>query len=772
MGQLLRGIAARKAASVSLFLLVLVVVAGTVTAVTFSELTGTPLGAVGALLLLGVVAVSVQSSQVAQLRHREIALAQIRGRARARLYAYYLTEPFTVLVAATVGGVFVGREVTQTAADAWLGPEGTVTISHVGVAAVCLAAALCLVAVAAGSYQTLQQPLVEQLDEGRRPRRSATLVLLGQTVVLVAAAIAVYQAAHGGGVREDWRGLASPALLTPVLTGLAAAQIAAWLLAFGSARAVRLTGRSRGGGLGAFLTVRRLARRRDTVGGTSLVVAAAVVAAVTVSSAGAVAAWQDETARLRLGGPQRMEVSGGALAAYTLSRQADPDGRWLMAVVTAPDRSEAYRRTFADMERWDSVVGDFFAGTGAAAVSQSATVLRAADVVRPMTVDQASVVFDRGSLQDKYHVQVTISYVDDDGDVDVAVLTPTARPGAGTDRVTTPVDSCSRGCVVHQITVNAERNAGRTNLLELSGLRFGTTDLLAGRGWRPVPGDYIPDVLTYAGDLMRVQVSPFSEPLLLSDLGRAQPLPALSTPGVSLFKPQRHRVTFATDGSQHPVDVVATVPALPFVGRQGLLLDLPSALAGASSMISTATAAIVARADTPASVLATLETSGQVSAPQRYPSTLERARARPDAQGIRLYVLMSLFASLIAAISLVGSVLAQRAERRDEAASLRVCGVPVSSINNASAVEAAVLAVTAFVVVGLAGWAASGASLDALSLVPRSEYLPVMGGPTNLAGVVAVAAGAALLVGIVTYAGCRGVARTSPPSRLRGGGSR
>ena len=410
MRLVLRGIGARRAANVTLFALSVVVVAGMLTAVTFSELTGTPVGVVGALLLLGVVAVSVQSGQVAQLRHAEIALAQIRGRAGARLYAYYLTEPFAILGGATVVGVLVGRWVTQSAAHAWLGADVTVTTSDVAAGSVALAAALCLVAVAAGSYQTLQRPLIERLDQARRPQGSTTLLLLGQTVVLVAAAIAICQAARGSGVQDDWRGLASPALLAPVLTGLAAGQLAAWLLAFSSARAVGPTGRSRRRGLGRLLAVRRLARRRDSAGGGRLVVAAAVVAVVTVTAAGAVTAWQEETVRLGLGGPQRMDVDGGALAAYTLSERADPDGRWLMAVVAAPDRSEAYRRTFADMDRWERVIGDFFSGTGAAGLSQDATALSAAHAVQPLTGDEASVVFGRSSLDDKYDVQVAISY--------------------------------------------------------------------------------------------------------------------------------------------------------------------------------------------------------------------------------------------------------------------------------------------------------------------------------------------------------------------------
>lgn len=771
MGQVLRGIGARRAATMALFALGVVVVAGTLTAVTFSELTGTPVGAVGALLLLGAVAVSVQSGQVARLRRTEIALAQIRGRTGTRLYAYYLTEPFVVLLAAAAVGVPVGRWVTERAAHRWLGDQVPVTISQLGAGSVVLAVVLGLAGVIAGSHQTLQQPLVEQLDQSRRPRQSATLVLLGQTVVIVAAAIATYEATQGGDVREDWRGLASPALLTPVLIGLASAQVAAWLLALGSSWAVRRPGRSARRGLGLFLAVRRLARRRDTVGGTRLVVAAAVVAAVTVSGSGAVTAWTAETARLQLGGPQRMAVEGGALTAYTVSHGADPGGRWLMAVTAAPDRSEAYRRSFADMERWDRVVGGFLAGTGAAAVSAAVNALQAGEPLRTATGTKASVTFVRTSLRHAREVGVTIDYVNDTGQVASVALAPTARPGPGVNRVTKPIAGCLHGCVVNQVTVDGWTR-GRGDHLVLGAVEFGTRDLLADRRWRVQPGDKFREALTYEDDRLDVALPWLPAPLVLTDVASRQPLAAVSTPGLTLLKQHRAPMGFGPDGSDHPVDVVGTASMLPYLGRQGVLIDLPRALAGATSMIPTAAAAIIARADTPAGVLAELEASGQVSTPRAYSAILRHARAAPAAQGIRLYLLMSVFAGLIAGVSLIASVLAQRADRRDEAASLRVSGVPVSSITGAHAVEAFVLALTAFVVVWLAGWVASGASLGALSLVPQSDYLPLLGGPNRPWEIIAVAAGAGLLVGGVTYAAYRSVARSSPPSLLRVGAGR
>ncbi|MEJ7690217.1 MAG: hypothetical protein WKF76_07165 [Nocardioidaceae bacterium] len=532
------------------------------------------------------------------------------------MYAYYLTEPFAILGGATVVGVLVGRWVTQSAAHAWLGADVTVTTSDVAAGSVALAAALCLVAVAAGSYQTLQRPLIEQLDQARRPQGSTTLLLLGQTVVLVAAAIAIYQAARGSGVQDDWRGLASPALLAPVLTGLAAGQLAAWLLAFSSARAVGPTGRSRRRGLGRFLAVRRLARRRDSAGGGRLVVAAAVVAVVTVTAAGAVTAWQEETVRLRLGGPQRMDVDGGALAAYTLSKQADPDGRWLMAVVAAPDRSEAYRRTFADMDRWERVIGDFFTGTGAAGVSQDATALRAAHAVQPLTGDEASVVFDRSSSTTNTTCRWRSAMSTTTVPSTRRPCLPSARPGPGTDRVS-HAGRRLRPRVRRQPDHGRRGNDMRAGPTRSCWATCGSAAATCSsdRGWRMAPGEVHPG----CGDVCRgpasaSRCSRYSEPIVLTDLGRRQPLAAVSTPGVTLLE-----VSTETGSPSGRMGLITRSTSSrrsqrcrSSVGKECCSTCRVRSQAPAR-MVSTATAAILARADTPASVLADLQDSGQVS---------------------------------------------------------------------------------------------------------------------------------------------------------------
>ena len=237
MSQLTRGIAWRKGQAITLFLLGTVVVAGCLVAAQFSELTDTPAGSVGIILLLGVVALSVQAAASARSRRSEIALAQIRGRQGARLFAYFLTEPVTILVLATIAGVLLGRMVTELAADRWLDTsQDPAHIGGLGWASVALAAAASLGAVVAGSWRTVREPLVEQIDAGHRPRPAATLVLFGQTLVIVAAGIAAFQASQDAGSRDGWAGLVNPALLSPILLGLAAGQLAAWGIQGGRVR--------------------------------------------------------------------------------------------------------------------------------------------------------------------------------------------------------------------------------------------------------------------------------------------------------------------------------------------------------------------------------------------------------------------------------------------------------------------------------------------------------------------------------------------------------
>ena len=772
VSQLIRGIVWRRSQALTLVALGTAVVAGCLVAVTFSELTNTPVGSAGVLLLLGAVALTVQAAAASRSRRTEIALAQIRGRHGLRLFAYFLAEPVALLLLATALGVLAGRWVVSTAAEAWLGTgadAATVEVSGLGWSAVAAASIVGVAAVVAGSWRTVREPLIQQLDDARRPAPATTLLLFGQILVLVAALIAGYQAATGTSARDSWAGLANPALLSPVLLGLAAGQVAAWSLRLAASRAASRPATATR--LSSFLAIRRLGRRADTAMGTRLVIAAAVVAAVTANATAAVAAWQVETTKLDLGGAQRFTVEAGALAAYEVSHTVDPGGQWLMAMVSFPDESEPYRRVFADTERWESVVGPFLAGTGAATVSEHVQQLATGERIRVATGPRVSATFDTASARALRGERLTISYVTDTGGVELLVLAPKdslLEPGSTT--VSARLRECDGGCVVNELLLDGLRRPGQAGALTITSIDFGGVELLEEGNWREQ--DAVPHLHGAAqrGGTLRVHFPRYGETIVLT-AGTSQPEQvAIATPG---FRPNREAkapIAYSVDGSEHPVSIVGTAGSLPLVGQQGMLLDLSRALTFGANTAAAATSYVVARDDTPAAVIDRLRATGAVARPQSFASLLTQAEQRTDAQGARLYTLISAFAAIIAVIGLAAAVSGQRRERQREAASLRVTGVGSEHIAAAYRVEAGWLAACTLLVVGVAGWVAARVTVQGLSLVPESAYSPPLTAQPNVGLLFAVAAGAAALVGVLTLTLNRRVVAGSPPSVLREGG--
>jgi putative ABC transport system ATP-binding protein len=769
VGHVVRGLLWRGASALTLVCLTAAVVAGCLASVRYSELTDTPVGSIGVLLVLGAVVTSVQASATARGRRNEIALAQIRGRHGVGLLASFLVEPVVLVVVGSALGVAVGKAALALAVRAWLDqPSGHVddSISH-GAWIAAGAAVGCVVAsVIAGSWRVVREPLIEQLDESHRPEPPAAVVLLGQTGVVVAAAVAGYESTQHAGVRDGWGAVFDPSLLTPVLLGLAAGQAAIWT-ARGVGAAMTRSGRH-AFGVARFLAIRRLARRSDTAFGARVVIAAGVVAAVTLSAGTAARAWQDESTRIAMGGPLRYTVDdGAALAAYQATHDLDPDGRWLMTMVSAPDKSEAYRRAFADMSRWRSVVGDFYAGTGAASIADHAGELETGAPVRPAVGDSISVAFDASTLAANLQVAVSVYYVTPRGGVGTAILRApkSAAGGTGTVEVTGRVrTACQAGCVVTQVVIDGYRIRPYHDLV-ISDLRFGDVSLLDD-AWR---GDNRYGRVRQDADGLHVRLSVWGDSLELRPAAGLQPLAALWTPGLVTMREGRRAIGYAVDGREHVVEPVGTVAMLPFVGRQGMLMDLSRALAVSTPVIPTATTYIVARADTPPSVLDRLTATGLVGEPTDVGSALAAASERPDAQGVRLYSLMSGFAALIALLGMASSAAAQRRDRRHEAASLRVSGVPSRTLTAAIRTEAVWLALMVFALVAAVGWAASRVAIENLELVPISPYSPLLTSTPSLRSVAIAAAGAGVVVGLGTFLAYRSIARTSPPRILRGG---
>jgi hypothetical protein len=269
------------------------------------------------------------------------------------------------------------------------------------------------------------------------------------------------------------------------------------------------------------------------------------------------------------------------------------------------------------------------------------------------------------------------------------------------------------------------------------------------------------------GSSLDVELDRFGDATSLSPDLASQDLAALTTPGLDLDATRRGPIVYSVDGKERVADVVGHVAALPFVGRTGALLDLRRALAGAGTTIAESASYVVAREGTPDAVLAALDATGLVGEPRGFVASLDRAERRADAQGVRLYTLMSGFAGIVALLGLAAAVAGQRAERQREAASLRVTGVRARHIRSAHRMEALWLAVCACVVVAITGWLAARLTMRGLSLVPQTAYSPTLQGSPQPATVATVAVGAGLLVGLVTMLVNRRIARSARPSMLR-----
>jgi hypothetical protein len=160
---------------------------------------------------------------------------------------------------------------------------------------------------------------------------------------------------------------------------------------------------------------------------------------------------------------------------------------------------------------------------------------------------------------------------------------------------------------------------------------------------------------------------------------------ALTTPDVRL----RPRLS-GIDGSSPAVRVVGGVGAVPFLGRDGSLLDLPRVLRGAVGTVADARPVVVARADTPEAVLSRLHRDGGGD-PTTYPSVREALDATPEARADSLALLVAVGVALVALTHLAAWLAGQRGRRRAEVAALRVAGLTPRVVRRAYVVEAVAL---------------------------------------------------------------------------------
>jgi len=434
--------------------------------------------------------------------------------------------------------------------------------------------------------------------------------------------------------------------------------------------------------------------------------------------------WRDDAGRLQAGGPIAVPFQAGGLRAYAAAHDADPQGRWLMAAVAVHDLSPAHRRVFVDAARWNAVVGDFVHGTSAADASDHMSTL--ADQGGPTMMKSDSIQVDVSSIGAGGSGTVSIDYLSDHG------YPQTAHVKVGhTGSVTAALPSCRVGCALLSVTLAGDP-------FDVSTVTAGKTRLLGSASHDEGAPDHALTVV--AGDA---------------------PVAALTTPGLL-----RSSVVDGIDGDSHPVHVVGSVGAVPFVGRAGSLLDLRRVLRGAAGTVAAARSVVLARADTPADVLARLHEDGG-GKPTTYTAVADRLDSTPQARADSLALLVAVGVGLVALTHLLAWLAGQVGRRRTEVAGLRVAGIGPHAVRRAYVVEAVMLASVVMVAAAIAAVATTIPLLKPMELVGGWGSAPVLVleiRPFTLGGVV-------LGIALLTAALCAFVftrfGRAARPAALR-----
>jgi len=673
-------------------------------------------------------------------RRQEAALLRLHGRRGVRWVTALVAEP---LLTAVLGGA-------AGAAVALL--LGSGSASPALVAAVWLVATATVVT---AMVVALRGPLTDLLRpaEADRARRASAVAALAPVVVAVAAVVALLR--RSSPAPDAW------AFTAPAVVGLAAGLLATALVRLVASRLARRPD------LGPSLAGHRMALPRTAVG-LPVLVGSAVLVGCAANTALAVHDWARDTALVTSATPLVVSYDGPADELLDATHEADPDGQWLMgAVRVLEDDRPVSRRVYLDTTRFERVVGDRLAGTAAADGSAEVSELRAAaEETEPEPVTTGRRLAVRLTLAGPRPRPLRL---------DVLTISPSgagrqtvfARPTPGTPTdVSTDLSRCETGCRVTGLEVAIGIPCGSETWAQprcqrpavtLTELDLGGLDLLA-RPWELAePDDRPPGEVTATPGRLRVRPSSAGTSYLTTDRS-PWATPILATTSVD-WPDQPEAPT--TGGMARPARVLATADALPVVGAAGTVLDLSTSVIPGTGAVARAEPLVLARADTPDSVLAQLGTTRPGSALSR-----EVVDAADDGVAGR-FALLAAGGALLGLLAVALPAARLRRERAHERAVLRLVGVRRSDQRAAGRLQVVVMALAA----GLASVAATllvvGALSDALPVLAAGPgQLPLDTGP-RVAALLLAGAVATVLAGAATWWTGHVPDRASLPARLR-----
>ena len=638
--------------------------------------------AVVSVVLVALVLLARLLAAAMDLRRTELALASLRGYGRRQMWWLGLVEPVLTVLIATPLGLVAGFLGYRALAGTWLVPGLPVPLVLGSVLAVATVVLATLGVAALVVRDSLGETLAQQIAGVRRPARAGRAALLGR-LVIVAAAVTVLVATLSASKRSspDATDLVLPILLA-VSVGMVTT-LGAQVIARGWSRGT--AGRF---GVFSFLASRTISRRRE---GTLVILPLTAALAVSVFAAGVYAAaadWRGSDAATIVGADRSYATELTMGEAVALTHAADPAGRWLMAAGASYEGStQALVLDTPRLPRVGLWPGSWTPGSSAADISSELAPRRPSVVLRG---SRLSMTVDNRVSGDYPTLAAELFMTDDNGDSTSVVLGPMPH---GVSTVTARIVGCRLGCLVQQLSFGGP--AGVTEAMHgtvtLTGVRMDATVVpgFTDGGWRiadpllDTPTGVAGAPRTAAGRLTVAFDAPSAEsfaavtptdvprvrPVLT---GRTAPLAAAGAVGqVTPLEVSPYRTV--------AVRPVARAESMPVIGPVGILFDYTMLTRDVTLNDPNTHVTILARADTPASVLATLADHG-ISDPVTLSGTRDVLDNEAFALALNLYLVVTAIVILLALAGLGASLAVQMPSRRRDAASLRVVGLKRRSI--------------------------------------------------------------------------------------------
>ncbi len=648
--------------------------------------------AVASLVLVALVLLVRLLSAATDLRRPELALASLRGVDRRLLWTLALVEPVLIIAVAVpvgaAGGYLAGRELAATwlvrGLPARLGPTSLWWAAVVLVASVVVA----VIAVRAA----VREPLSVQIAAVRRPAASSRWMLVTRAA-LFAATVAALAVTWSAGGQSDPNVLD---LLLPILLALSAGQ----LLTYAAALAARWWARRSAShrGTAGYVAARTIARRRE---GTWVILPLTAALAISVFGAGiysAAGAWRASDAATMVGADAAYRANTSLSQAVALTHQLDPFGRWLMATGVDDDILEP--KVILDAPRLARVAAWPSTWTPGVTADQVGAELSPGRPPLTLTGHRLALTVTNSVAGDAPRLLLDVDILTPKREVSHVYIGSYPR-GTATRSATMP---CAGGCSVTGLGISAPSTSGAVmrGTLTIGTARVDGSPLpyFARIGWRGMTNP----AYVYGGPVVqRAQVVGSSLRVELDSAGNQVVATLKSTdlpPATPVLLGTAARAV--SRDTKSVVQPVGTTESMPFLGPIGWLTDYTAYIRYNTQVGPATRVYILARSDTPASVLDQLAAHGINER-----STLAQARSTldqdPYALALNLYLVVTGIVILLALASLVVNTAVQLPARRRDAASLRVVGVRRRSILAAATSEFTAVLSTAAVAGILAG---------------------------------------------------------------------